>query len=211
MTMKNTIKDLIGAYSRLDPPIIPDLNPAATKTDINKAQRALDVKFPDELVDFLSIHNGQRNPGRSPNWALPGLIYHDGDASSYGIGRSSKAWLNDLKSMVQFTEYDRSNYDEYGFTDDDHNYPTYGPAKYHRNFIAITRTEGADKLMMDLEPTKGGHFGQIVMVATQPFIVSVIANSLADLFQRVITSVEENRLKYEADINSWHELKNPRD
>lgn len=209
MILKETIEKLISLYGRLDPAIIPDFNPPATKSDIDKAQRALDVTFPSELVEFLLVHNGQRNPGRKPNWALPCLIYHDGDEKSYGIGRSSKAWLNDLSGIVKFTEYDRLDYDEYGFADDDHDYPMHGPAKYHRNFLAITRTENADKLMIDLEPTEGGQVGQIVMATTQPFTVSVIANSLTDLFQRVITSVEENRLKYEADIDSWHELKDP--
>ena len=210
VTLENTIQKLVGVYGQLDPAIIPDFNPPATKSDIDKAQLALDVTFPPELVEFLSIHNGQRNPGRKPNWALPGLVYHDGDPQSYGIGRSSKAWINDLSSIVKFTEYDRSDFDDYGFTDDDHDYPTHGPAKFHRNFIAITRTESADKLMMDLEPTKGGHVGQIVMVATQPFTVSVIARSLTDLFQRIITSAEENRLEYVPSINAWHEFKDPR-
>lgn len=200
MSLAPIIAGLSEAARNLSPSFSPGFAPPADMSAIQGAEKKLALSFPGDLVDFLLIANGQREPGMEPNPVLPCLRFMDGEDITC---TTSAAWLNGVSDIVGITECLRSEYDELAECAND--FAIYGPAKYHRNVIGFTTTENSDCLVIDLSPTTGGEVGQITMVRTQPFVIAVIAPSLASLLQSVLNGYQTGRFHYDNGWASWIE------
>ena len=203
MDLSNVIEELAATLAELTPPVNVQFRTPASESEIAEAESAIGLSFPADLVAVLRNANGQHEPGMHDNPLFPCLRFRDplpegGHMSSF----TSHTWLNGTDEIVEMTNYHRAEYEE---LDCSEAFVSYGPAKYHPNVIAITTTENADSLVLDMEPTTGGTVGQVVCVCTQPFEVAVIEPSLQALLERILKGYKFGQMQFDTDWPVWAE------
>lgn len=185
--MKKTLSDLRNILKALDPPISPKFHKAAKEKDIETAETALGLPFPDELKEFLTCHNGQHffSKGKYIDPFVP--------MTKVGNHRCSHYWFGSAAEIVEFTETNRHEYDDYFGGE---RFDISGPTSYHKDLVVLTTGENPDRLALDMQPKQGGRMGQVVVFSTQPFYVSVIASNLKEYIQNIIDGYREIRFQY---------------
>jgi cell wall assembly regulator SMI1 len=179
-SMQSTIRELCDTVAALDPPINPRLRPPASDEEIRSAEQTLGITFPADLRHFLLRHNGQEFYSSESGYGDPLIPMMRQPASGHGY---SHYWLSGLTDIVEATQSSRDDYECFR----EGRFATFGPARYHDQFLDFTRTENADGLVLDLLPEPGGVVGQVVLLCTQPPQILVLAPDL-ETFLRSLTA-----------------------
>jgi cell wall assembly regulator SMI1 len=187
--MQSTMRALCDAIEKLHPPINPRLRAPATESEIRSAEKSLGLAFPEDLRHFLLCHDGQDFYSPESGYGDPLIPMMRQPATG---GRYSHYWPRGTREIVENTVTYRDDLDCYQQVD----FETFGPARYHDQFIAFTDSENADCLVIDLLPEPGGVVGQIVLFCTQSPQIIVLAPNLETFLQSLATDYQKGRFKH---------------
>jgi cell wall assembly regulator SMI1 len=188
-SMQSTVGALCQAIEELAPPIKPRLRAPASQEHILAAQKSLGLAFPEELKYFLMCHNGQEFYTSPGGYGDPLVAMLRQPATGKGY---SHYWLAGAQEIVDATVRYRD--DQMYFQEA--RFETFGPARYHDQFIIFTESENADCLVMDMLPEPGGIVGQIVLFSTQPTEIIVLAPDLETFLQSLAADYKDGRVQH---------------
>jgi cell wall assembly regulator SMI1 len=188
--MQATLQGLCHTIAALDPPIKPRLRTPVDEEELRFAQEALGMAFPAELKHFLACHNGQDFYVTNSGYADPLIPMMRQPANGK---RYSHYWPGGAKEMVEYTRSYRDDLECF----QGERFETFGPARYHDQFIVFTGSENADCLVLDLLPEPGGVVGQVVLLCTQPPQILVLAPDLETFLQSLAADYKEGRFHHD--------------
>lgn len=188
-TMQSTIRGLCHAIAGLDPPINPRLRGPASEEEIRFAEQTLAMAFPADLTHFLLCHNGQDFYSSAGGYGDPLIPMMRQPVNGQGY---SHYWLSGAKEIVEHTLSYRD--DHHWFQEE--RFETFGPARYHDQFILFTGSENADCLVLDLLPEPGGSMGQVVLFCTQAPQIMVLAPNLETFLQSLAADYKNSRFQH---------------
>lgn len=188
-SMRSTVRGLCDAIAGLNPPITPRLRGPASEEEIRSAEQALGTAFPADLTHFLLCHNGQDFYSPTGGYGDPLIPMMRQPVNGQGY---SHYWLNGAGEIVEHT---------LNYRDDHHwlreeRFATFGPARYHDQFIVFTGSENADCLVLDLLPEPGGSVGQVVLFCTQAPEIIVLAPDLDTFLRSLAADYEKGRFRH---------------
>jgi cell wall assembly regulator SMI1 len=168
--MENLWKRIEEALAQIDPDLLEDLRPGASEDAIERVERQLGVRFPDDYRASLRIHEGTGGF----------LIDH---------------WeLNQLSATVRrwkmFDEFVSTG--EIRLGDDRYARATgpVRPQRWNRAWIPIARDGNGNDQALDLDPPANGARGQIIEYYRDSNEVKVIAPGFAGYLERFATDLE---------------------
>jgi cell wall assembly regulator SMI1 len=149
----------------------------------------LGLTFPDELKYFLMCHNGQDFYSSENGYGDPLIPMMRQPVNGNGY---SHYWLCGVSDIVECTLRYRDDLDCFPQED----FQTFGPVRYHDQFIVFTNSENADCLVIDLLPQPGGVVGQIVLYSTQTPELLVVAPDLQMFLQSLTNDYTKGRFHH---------------
>ncbi len=125
-----------------NPALLADLKPPASDADIQELEQKLGVKLPEDFVECLKVHDGQRGGGE---WLFSGSEF----LSSKRILEEWAIW----KDLLDGGDFDGVEAE-----------PGKGikPVWWSPKWIPFTYNGAGDHLCLDLDPTSQGCSGQVI-------------------------------------------------
>lgn len=158
-----------------------DLNPPATDYEIEELTKILGVELPNDFLDVLRIHNGQK--GESA-WLFDSQEF----LSTHRIIEEFNTWKNLLDTQLQGKI---STPDEEVKND-----------WWNTNWIPFTSDGCADHYCLDLSPTDAGIKGQIITLWYESSEREVVAPSFSLWFEEYVNQLYSGELLYSEEYNS---------
>ena len=190
-SMQAAIGGLCHAIAGLDPPINPHLRGPASEQEIRSAEQSLGLAFPADLKHLLLCHNGQEFYDSASGYGDTLIPMMRQPANGQGY---SHYWLCGAREIAERTLAYRDDHRWF----QDERFETFGPARYHDQFIVFTNTENADCLVLDLLPESGGRVGQVVLFCTQVPQIIVVATDLETFLQSLAADYKKGRFQHKA-------------
>lgn len=140
--MKNQWKRLEIWLKTNNPALMADLNPPASDAEIKELEQKIGMKLPEDFVECLKVHNGQKGEAE---WLFSGLEF----LSSRRIADEWAIW----KDLLDGGDLDGAEAEpETGIQ----------PVWWSPKWIPFTYNGAGDHLCLDLDPDRGGQNGQII-------------------------------------------------
>ena len=158
-----------------------DLNPPATDYEIEELTKILGVELPNDFLDVLRIHNGQK--GESA-WLFDSQEF----LSTHRIIEEFNTWKNLLNTQFQ----GKSSTPDEGVKND----------WWNTNWIPFTSDGCADHYCLDLSPTDAGIKGQIITLWYESSEREVVAPSFSLWFEEYVNQLYSGELLYSEEYNS---------
>ena len=158
-----------------------DLNPPATDYEIEELTKILGVELPNDFLDVLRIHNGQK--GESA-WLFDSQEF----LSTHRIIEEFNTWKNLLNTQLQ----GKSSTPDEGVKND----------WWNTNWIPFTSDGCADHYCLDLSPTDAGIKGQIITLWYESSEREVVAPSFSLWFEEYVNQLYSGELLYSEEYNS---------
>ena len=166
---------LLGAA----PEVYKNLNPGASRDEIKRVAREMNVEFDVSCVECYSIHNGQVADS-------PGLFNAEEFLSLERMVDAWKTWNETLRSGA----FARAKGAPSGSVKGDW---------YNSKWIPFTYQSRGDYLCLDYDPAAGGKKGQIIRLIHDDPERSVIAGSLLDFLNDFNGQILAGNFVYSAE------------
>ena len=188
--MRNLWDRLESYLEKHAPRALDSLNPPASERAIRAAERELGIKFPEDFIASLRIHDGQmQETGKPPH----PISFIPGEYETGGVYRATFGGLAPLSLVVSSTLLGREMIRDYlaggcGFEYD-------GPIRRDGklSWIVFVDAGSGDTLGLDLMPDKRGQFGQVLSIIHDPSCLLVLAPSYQDWFRTLVNRYESGR------------------
>ncbi|MEC3906133.1 SMI1/KNR4 family protein [Tamlana sp. 2201CG12-4] len=156
-----------------------ELNPPASKQNIEKLEHTIGAELPEEYINFLMIHNGQNSDSE-------GLINVEELLSIERIIQEWKVW-KELLDSGDFSGYESD--------------PNKGIKNdwWNDKWIPITHDGGGNHYCIDLDPALGGSSGQIIRMWHDSEERELIAHSFKEWITKYINDLEKGQYVYSED------------
>ena len=158
-----------------------DLNPPATDYEIEELTKILGVELPNDFLDVLRIHNGQK--GESA-WLFDSQEF----LSTHRIIEEFNTWKNLLNTQFQ----GKSSTPDEGVKND----------WWNTNWIPFTSDGCGDHSCLDLSPTNTGTKGQIITLWYESGEREIVAPSFSLWFEEYVEQLYSGELIYSEEYNS---------
>ena len=158
-----------------------DLNPPATDYEIEELTKILGVELPNDFLDVLRIHNGQK--GESA-WLFDSQEF----LSTHRIIEEFNTWKNLLNTQLQ----GKSSTPDEGVKND----------WWNTNWIPFTSDGCGDHYCLDLSPTNIGTKGQIITLWYESSEREIVAPSFSLWFEEYVEQLYSGELIYSEEYNS---------
>ena len=158
-----------------------DLNPPATDYEIEELTKILGVELPNDFLDVLRIHNGQK--GESA-WLFDSQEF----LSTHRIIEEFNTWKNLLDTQLQ----GKISTPDEGVKND----------WWNTNWIPFTSDGCGDHYCLDLSPTDAGIKGQIITLWYESSEREVVAPSFSLWFEEYVNQLYSGELLYSEEYNS---------
>ena len=158
-----------------------DLNPPATDYEIEELTKILGVELPNDFLDVLRIHNGQK--GESA-WHFDSQEF----LSTHRIIEEFNTWKNLLNTQFQ----GKSSTPDEGVKND----------WWNTNWIPFTSDGCGDHYCLDLSPTNTGTKGQIITLWYESSEREIVAPSFSLWFEEYVEQLYSGELIYSEEYNS---------
>lgn len=158
-----------------------DLNPPATDYEIEELTKILGVELPNDFLDVLRIHNGQK--GESA-WLFDSQEF----LSTHRIIEEFNTWKNLLDTQLQ----GKISTPDEGVKND----------WWNTNWIPFTSDGCADHYCLDLSPTDAGIKGQIITLWYESSEREIVAASFSLWFEEYVNQLYSGELLYSEEYNS---------
>lgn len=159
--------------------LIEGLNPSITGNEIDKLEKTIGTKLPQEYIQFLQIHNGQSRDSE-------GLIDTEELLSAERIIEEWTVW-KDLLDKGDF--------------DDSQSTPGNGIKSdwWNPKWIPITYDGHGNHYCIDLDPGIGGTSGQIIRMWHDSSERELIASSFKEWIAKYVRALEKGKYVYSED------------
>ena len=158
-----------------------DLNPPATDYEIEELTKILGVELPNDFLDVLRTHNGQK--GESA-WLFDSQEF----LSTHRIIEEFNTWKNLLNTQFQ----GKSSTPDEGVKND----------WWNTNWIPFTSDGCGDHYCLDLSPTNTGTKGQIITLWYESSEREIVAPSFSLWFEEYVEQLYSGELIYSEEYNS---------
>ena len=158
-----------------------DLNPPATDYEIEELTKILGVELPNDFLDVLRIHNGQK--GESA-WLFDSQEF----LSTHRIIEEFNTWRNLLNTQLQ----GKSSTPDEGVKND----------WWNTNWIPFTSDGCGDHYCLDLSPTNTGTKGQIITLWYESSEREIVAPNFSLWFEEYVEQLYSGELIYSEEYNS---------
>ena len=158
-----------------------DLNPPATDYEIEELTKILGVELPNDFLDVLRIHNGQK--GESA-WLFDSQEF----LSTQRIIEEFNIWKNLLETKLQgkVSVADDGVKNEW----------------WNINWIPFTSDGCGDHYCLDLSPTSSGTKGQIITLWYELDEREIVSQSFSLWFKEYVELLNSGELIYSKEYNS---------
>jgi cell wall assembly regulator SMI1 len=167
------------------------LRPGASKTEIAALEGHLDVRLPESLKAFLSVHDGQdEGVGSMSEVGLVGgqlLLSVEGIRQEWDIWRS----LDEDAMNVDCAAFMASHPE--GFIK---------PMYTNRLWIPLTKDRCGNHMGLDYDPDKNGSCGQVIRFGRNEDTKRLIAGSFEDFVGKLVSSVVASQWNGEEYLTS---------
>ena len=159
-----------------------DLNPPITKEEVEELQSTLGFSIPNELLELLKIHNGQKG---NAGWLFDGQEF----LSSSRIIDEWKVW----KGLLDGGNFDGfCSEPEKGIKDD----------WWNDKWVPFTYNGCGDHFCIDADPDVGGNFGQVITMWHDAGERERLAPSLADWLKSYVDGLQTGVYVYSEEYDS---------
>ena len=158
-----------------------DLNPPATDYEIEELTKILGVELPNDFLNVLRTHNGQK--GES-DWLFDSQEF----LSTHRIIEEFNTWKNLLNTQFQ----GKSSTPDEGVKND----------WWNTNWIPFTSDGCGDHYCLDLSPTNTGTKGQIITLWYESSEREIVAPSFSLWFEEYVEQLYSGELIYSEEYNS---------
>jgi cell wall assembly regulator SMI1 len=153
--------------------ILKYLQDGADNSEINNLEHNVNIKLPEDFIQFYKIHNGQIPYTR-------GLIDNEELLSIERIDEEWKIW----KELIDSNTFDDINgAPDMGIKND----------WYNKLWIPITYDGAGNHYCLDLNPTDEGNYGQVIRVWHDDSIRTIEANSFREWIRYFVEDLEAGR------------------
>lgn len=195
LRFRDYLEQVKSYYAQHVPLVEFDLRDRAAKMELKAYEARLGRELPAELVDVLENCNGQ-----GLGHPIFPMLRVEG-----GYATTDPHWLLGLADI----ELDTNLLNEEFFSPEARmntnlEFRPFGPVQVHDSFIQITETASPGLLALDGCPTAGGQIDQVVYISTQPLEIAFVANSLSELYDRILRSFENGNIIYDPTIDDAH-------
>lgn len=163
--MQTLWKDITNKLNAIAPQITEGLLPGVTETEVKDLEERLQIKLPNNFIDFYKIHNGQDD---ATPWMIDGELL----LSFEEIYNQWSIW-DDLQRNKHF-ETDNGE----PFESD----PEKGIKNvwWNSKWIPFTYDGSGNHLCLDLDPDSGGNYGQVIRMWHDDSNRLLLAKSFTD-------------------------------
>ncbi len=158
-----------------------DLNPPTTDTQIEELSTALGVDLPDDFINVLKIHNGQKGEAA---WLFDSQEF----LSTQRIIEEFNIWKNLLNSELK----GKVSVADDGVKND----------WWNINWIPFTSDGCGDHYCLDLSPTTTGTKGQVITLGYDSSERKIVSQSFSQWFEEYIKQLNSGELFYSKAYNS---------
>jgi cell wall assembly regulator SMI1 len=164
--------------------LLEEISEPAKNDSLENYLRNLNIQQ-DEFSESLRIHDGQ-------NHGYHALSYPWQLLNSDDIQENAKRLLE----LFPIEEYPDGR-TAYGFVKED---------IWNDKWIPFASDESGNFLCVDYDPAKGGDIGQVILWASDPPYVEVIAPSYRAWLEQFASDLEGGKYKWDAEDNSWSRI-----
>ena len=159
-----------------------DLNPPATTEEIEELKVTLGFELPNDLIDMLKIHNGQKNDA---GWLFDGQEF----LSSHNIINQWKVW----KNLLDDGSFDGSSSEpDDGIKND----------WWNEKWIPFTYNGAGDHYCIDMDPSQDGTSGQIMTMWHDDDERKLLSSSLSQWFKSYVDGLYSGQYVYTDEYDS---------
>lgn len=198
-TLIETLKHWMLTHA---PQVLQQLNPPASKTDIQAVEQATGLKLPESLKLFLSLHNGEAG---EDGLALLGngnqLLSCEAMIEQYQWGLQMEQYLNDSQCDTPHFWKDRVLKNIIAVK---------GPVKpllNHPHWLPLTCMNGDVFRYLDFDPAPGGLPGQVIEADPESCAYQVLAPDFETFLKQYIVELKANH--YHIDETGYLETREP--
>lgn len=168
--MKEIIDRLQAHCIKNNIPFVP--REGVTDADIETAEKAIGLSFPQEFKNFLKIMNGESNQsmGIIGNWRIMKLEH------------IIKEWGN-MKQMVEEGVFEGNTNKETPFVKG---------MWWNTKWIPIVTSGSGHFFVIDMDPNTKGKVGQIILFLHDSEDRFLVANSLTEWLEKITTDLEND-------------------
>ncbi len=163
------------------PHLLSIINLGATKADIDKLEKVINKKLPDDFVNFYRIYNGQ-----DEEKSREGLINSE---ELLSIDSIVKQWLCWKGLLDDGTFEDITSEPDDGVKND----------WWNPLWIPFTNDGSGNHICIDLDPATNGNVGQVMRMWHDSGYRELYATSFSDYISNYITSLENGKYIYAKD------------
>lgn len=180
--MKYLWRNIENEIKKLSPEMFNRLNPGVNDSDIELLEKTIAAKLPEDFIDFFRIHNGQEN-------VSGGLIEGEELLSFERIISEWTIW----KEL-----YDSNTFcDTNGNAEKSDAFPGIKPIWWNPLWIPFTYDGSGNHYCIDLDPDKGGHYGQVIRMWHDDAERPLIARSFTEFINKFVLDLEAGDYRYE--------------
>ena len=158
-----------------------DLNPPATEDEIEELTRAIGVDLPDDFIEVLKIHNGQKGKAA---WLFDSQEF----LSTQRIIEEFNTWKKLLKDELQ----GKISKSDAGVKND----------WWNKNWIPFSSDGCGNSYCLDLDPNSSGTKGQVITLWYEFAQREIVAKSFTAWFEEYVNELDSGELFYSEEYNS---------
>ncbi len=158
-----------------------ELQPPAPPARIAKVEQTLGVTFPDDFRESLAIHDGQRHKGL----ALFDTYYCLRPLVAIPAARDLLLGLRSQLGASVDTGIEAA--------------PGVRPVSWHEKWVPILEAGVRQQICLDLDPSKGGHVGQLVRYELESDKRDLVAPSFEAWLEAFATKLGSGQIRVRRD------------
>ena len=169
------------------PRVLTDLYVGISTSEIESLEKVAGFELSDFLKESLSIHNGQDGRFR--------LVY------PWEIFPIEAIEIEKNRMSSDFVDQLRSNNVEL-----ENGIDVYGPVKstvWNDKWIPFSSDGSGNLLCIDNDPAEGGNLGQVILWASDPPYVEVIASNYRVWLEQFASDLERDLYAWDAQTEFW--------
>ena len=166
------------------PGMLEDLNPGASRSDIDELQRVMGIEMPESLANILMLNNGE-----SDGW--PCKIFADHGAF-LSTARIAEEWNSRIEIVEEMDneEQDVDTLIAQGVMEVE---GCVRPVMFDKSWIPFMDCNGDVFWAIDYAPAEGGRVGQVIRVDWECVSYKVIAPSFERFLESYVSELEAGR------------------
>ncbi|MGE7803474.1 SMI1/KNR4 family protein [Lysinibacillus sp. NPDC096215] len=163
------------------------LNPPASEEEIQKVEKEMAIKFPDDIRELYLMHNGEKEDGPGLFFGLPFLSLNDVLQEWYVWEQLEEEFAMEGSSYSVPAGYIKERY-------------------INRFWIPISKDFGGNNIGIDVDPDHKGQIGQVINFGRDEEVKYVIATQLSDFLEFIAETILQGnyQIEQEEDYLYWN-------